>query len=214
MQDFPVFSTNTGVSSLLLKEVPYRNTAYIRVGDVAEGGLHDHLKECVSFCRMVGAEHVYAAGHDGLAGYPLYTSVVRMQREAWVDREKLASLFPVTEATAARWREVYNRAMRDVDNAATLESRDEKRIAESGGAYFIHRDGQLLGIGWLEDTKLLAVASVQKGMGETVMHTLMSLVEGSQMELEVASTNKKAIRLYEKLGFLATAEVFRWYQII
>ena len=31
------------------------------------------------------------------------------------------------------------------------------------------------------------------------------------MALEVASTNARAIRLYEKLGFLKTAEVSRWY---
>ena len=45
------------------------------------------------------------------------------------------------------------------------------------------------------------------------MHTLMSLVEGDQMTLEVASTNKKAIRLYEKLGFLVTRELERWYSV-
>ena len=213
MRDFPLFSTDTGVSSLLLKEVPYRKTAYIRIGDVQEGGLSAHLEECLSFCRMAGAENVYASGHGGLEKYPLHTSVVRMRMEAWVDRQKLASLFPVTEATVERWRQIYNDAMGGVDNAATQESRDEKRIIDSGGAYFVHADGDLLGIGWLEDTKLLAVASVKKGMGETVMHTLMSLIEGSPMELEVASTNTRAIRLYEKLGFLATGEISRWYTI-
>lgn len=213
MQDFPLFTTETGVSSLLLKEVPYRKTAYIRVGNVQEGGLNDHLEECLSFCRMAGAANVYASGHGDLEKYPLHTSVVRMQMEAWVDRKKLASLFPVTEATVERWRQVYNEAMGEVDNAATLESRDEEKILKSGGAYFVHADGQLLGIGWLEDTKLLAVASLQRGMGETVMHTLMSLVEGSQMELEVASTNTRAVRLYERLGFLVTGEISRWYTI-
>ena len=69
------------------------------------------------------------------------------------------------------------------------------------GAYFVHRDGELLGIGWLDDCKLLAVAAVKSGAGEVVMHTLMSLVEEDQMTLEVASTNTRAIRLYEKLGF-------------
>ena len=213
MQDFPLFSTDTGVSSLLLKEVPYRKKAYIRIGDVQEGGLKAHLAECLSFCRMVGAEHVYASGHGELETYPLHTSVIKMQMEAWVDRKKLASLFPVTEATVARWRQIYNDAMEEVDNAATLESRDEEKIVKSGGAYLAHQDGQLLGIGWLEDTKLLAVASAQKGMGETVMHTLMSLIEGSTMELEVASTNTRAIRLYERLGFLITGEISRWYTI-
>ncbi len=136
-----------------------------------------------------------------------------MRGTAWVDPEKLACLFPVTEETVSRWRELFNGRMAGVDNSATLDSRDEKKILESGGAYFIHREGKLLGIGWMEDTVLLAVAAVEKGAGEAVMHTLMSLVEGSQMTLEVASTNERAIRLYEKLGFLKTREVSRWYTI-
>ena len=70
-----------------------------------------------------------------------------------------------------------------------------------------------MGIGWLEDTTLLAVAAVKPGAGERVMHTLMSLVEGAQMELEVASTNTRAVRLYEKLGFLKTGESSRWYRV-
>ena len=78
----------------------------------------------------------------------------------------------------------------------------------------MHRDGKLLGIGWLEDTKLLAVAAVEKGAGQRVMHTLMSLVEGARMTLEVASTNERAISLYEKLGFLKTAELTRWYRVL
>ena len=100
-----------------------------------------------------------------------------------------------------------------MDNAGTLEAREEARLVESIGAYFVHRNGELLGIGWLDDCRLLAVASVKRGAGETVMHTLMSLVEGAQMTLEVASTNERAIALYEKLGFLKTAELSRWYEI-
>jgi len=65
----------------------------------------------------------------------------------------------------------------------------------------------------MKDTELLAVCSVKPGAGERVMHTLMSLVEGAGMTLEVASTNEKAIRLYEKLGFLRTAEKVRWYRV-
>ena len=86
-------------------------------------------------------------------------------------------------------------------NPRKKEKRDEEKILSSGGAYFIHDNGTLLGIGWMEDTKLLAVASVVPGAGQQLMHTLMSLVEGADMTIEVASTNHKAIRLYEKLGF-------------
>ncbi len=213
MRDFPIFTTEYGLASLVLKEIPYKKQAYIHIRDVQEDFFAEHMAECVSFCRMCGAEAVFAAGHEKLEAYPLYTAVLEMRGQAVVDREKLACLFPVTEATVGRWRYIYNEKMAGVDNTATLESRDEKRIVESGGAYFVHDNGQLLGIGWMEDTKLLAVASAKKGEGERVMHTLMSLVEGSSMTLEVASTNERAIRLYERLDFLKTAEVQRWYRV-
>ena len=213
MRDFPMFPTEYGVSSLTLKEIPYKKQAFIHIRQVQPGFFKEHLKECAAFCRMCGAEAIFAAGNEKLEGYPLYTSVLQMHGTAWVEREKLRSLFPVTDATVARWRGIYNERMAGVDNTATLESRDEKRIVESGGAYFVHDSGELLGIGWLEDTKLLAVASVKPGAGETVMHTLMSLVEGADMTLEVASTNERAIHLYEKLGFLKTRELHRWYDV-
>lgn len=214
MRDFPIFTTEYGVSSLVLKEIPYKKQAFIHIRDVQCGFLKEHLEECVSFCRMAGAEQIFAAGEaPELAQYPLYTTVLEMRGTAWVDQTKLKSLFPVTEATVSKWRSIYNVSMSTVDNSGTLESRDEKRIAESTGAYFVHDNGELLGIGWLEDCKLLAVAAVKRGAGEMVMHTLMSLIENDTMTVEVASTNERAIRLYEKLGFLRTAEISSWYRV-
>lgn len=211
MKDFPVFTTEFGVASLVLKEIPYQKKAYIIIRDALEPD--KLLSECVSFCCMAGAERICAAGHEMLAQYPLYTAVYGMRGEAKVDPDMLESLFPVTEETVYRWRSIYNEKMRGVDNAATLTAADEKQIVQSGGAYFVHHDGELLGIGWLEDVKLLAVAAVKPGTGVRVMNTLMSLVEGAQMELEVASTNERAIRLYEKLGFIKLKEISRWYAV-
>ena len=211
MKDFPMFDTQFGVASLVLKEVPYKGIAYIILRQVWDA--ENLLAECVSFCRMCGAEIICAAGHECLERYPLYTAVLEMRGEAAVDSAGLKSLFPVTEATVKRWREIYNEKMAPIDNAATLTAFDEKRIVESGGAYFIHENGKLLGIGWLEDTELLAVAAAEPGMGAAVMNTLMSLTEGAQMRLEVASTNEKAIHFYEKLGFLRTKEISRWYRV-
>ena len=213
MKDFPVFTTETGVSSLILKEVPYRQEAYIRIQDVQPDGLEAHLAECVSFCRMVGAERVFAAGSPLPETYPVHMQLLQMRGTAWVDKQKLCNLFPVTEQTVSRWRQIYNETMRSVDNAETLETRDEARILSSGGAYFVHDNGELLGIGWMEDTKLLAVASVVRGAGERILHTLMSLVEGADMTIEVASTNRKAIRLYEKIGFFTCSEIACWRDV-
>ncbi len=213
MQDFPFFTTEYGVASLALKEVPYRQEAYIRILDVQSGCLEQLLEECVGFCRAVGAERIFATGHEGLEHYPLHTAVYEMRGDAWGDPELLERLFPVTEQTVSRWRQALNERMRGVDNASTLESRDEKRILASSGACFVHADGQLLGLGWIQEGKLLCVASLQPGAGERVMHSLMSLVEGASMTLEVASTNQRAIALYEKLGFVRTKEISRWYTI-
>lgn len=213
MKDFPFFTTEYGIASLALKEIPYRGEAYITIREAQPEGMDALLSECTAFCRMAGAERVWAAGHDELARYPLHISIIEMRGEAWVDGDKLESLFPVTDATVTQWRQIYNERMRSVDCAATQTAFDEKEIVNSGGAYFVHHDGELLGIGWLQDTRLLAVCGVKPGAGARVMHTLMSLVEGEQMSLEVASTNERAIRLYERLGFIQVREVKRWYPI-
>ena len=208
-----MFTTEYGIASLMLKEIPYRQEAYIRIQTVQPDKTDDLLAECISFCRMAGAEYIYAAGHEELDKYPLHTVILQMQGTAWVDQEKLENLFPVTESTVSQWRKIYNERMKDVGCAATQTAFDESRIVSSGGAYFVHRSGELLGIGWLQDQELLAICSVVPGAGERVMHTLMSLVEGSRLSLEVASTNRKAFRLYEKLGFLPVSEKTRWYKV-
>ena len=212
MKDIPLFDTDTGVSSLVLKEIPYRQTAYIRIQSVQPGGLEAHLKECAGFCRMCGAERIYATGHTELEKYPLYCAVRTMNRRT-PDWEPTDHLFPVTEPTVARWREIYNDKMSAVDNAATLTARDEQEILNSRGAYFVHRSGALLGIGWLRDEELLAVASVVPGAGERVMKTLLTAAPEDRVTLDVASTNTRAIALYARLGFVTVGERCRWYHI-
>ena len=109
MKDMPVFDTEFGVASLILKEVPYRQEAYIIIQSALQP--EELLKECVSFCRMVGAEKIYARGHVCLEAYPLHTIIYEMHGQAQVDREALANLFPVTKETVARWREISNASM-------------------------------------------------------------------------------------------------------
>ena len=213
MKDFPFFATEFGVAGLELREIPYRGEAYIRIREVVPEKLGQLVEECASFCRMAGAERVYAQGHPGLSEWPLHTAVLEMRGTAWVDERKLACLFPVTEETVSQWRQLCNEAMGSVDNAATLEARDEEHILREPGAYFVHDNGRLLGIGWLKDGELLAMAAVEKGAGERVMHTVMSLIEGEPVRLDVASTNTRAIRLYERLGFVTVGEKSRWYVV-
>lgn len=211
MRDIPVFTTEYGVASLALREIPYRKEAYIRIQFTDQP--KKLLEECIGFCRACGAEKIYAENHECLGQYPVYVSVVKMRGFAKVDDCKVESLWPVTEETFPQWQEFMNSCLKDVDNAATVESADGREILEQGGAYFVHRDGELLGAGWLKGGKLLLIASAIPGMGERVMHTLMSLQPDEPLELEVASTNHRAIRLYERQGFIKTEELRRWYKV-
>lgn len=210
MKDFPVFTTENGVASLILKEIPYRGEAYIHLRDSQDP--EALLEECVSFCAACGAEKIYASGSGILENYPLHTAVLEMRGIPNVDEALVESLFPVTEATVARWRALCNKAMAKVDNAGTLESRDEERLLE-GGAYFVHRRGELLGIGYLREDCIEAIAAAKPGAGARVLHSLASVCPGVPLRLEVAESNGRAIALYEKIGFLKVRELSRWYRV-
>ena len=207
-----MFTTDFGVATLILKEIPYKSIASVRVLDVQPGMIKELMDECIGFCRAAGADLVFAAGSPELEVYLLHHSVRVMRgNDLW---EPEANLFPVTEETVKRWREIYNEKMASVDGSGTLTVWDEKEILNSGGAYFVHREGALLGIGWVEEGKLICVASCVPGMGAAVTRTLLSAQGSVSVELEVASTNARAIRLYEALGFVTTGERSAWYKIV
>lgn len=213
MKDIPIFTTEYGVASLIFQEIPYRGIAYVRIRDVQHGCVPELMEECAAFCRMAGAEQVFATGHDDLEAYPLHCVVEQMTLAAAEPFTPEASLWPVTEETVGKWREIYNQGMKHVDNAATKTIQDEKEIFASGGAYFVHAEGTLLGIGWMEGNTLLAIVSALPGQGSRVAKTLFSLTDAGRITLEVASTNTRAIALYRRLGFLKTGEASRWYRI-
>ena len=214
MKDIPIFATEYGVASLIFKEIPYRGIAYVQIRDAQPGCVPQLAGECASFCRMAGAERVYATGHEDLAAYPLYCTVEEMSLSITDSMEPEACLWPVTEETVSRWREIYNQGMKHIDNAATQTSQDEKEICQSGGAYFVHEDGKLLGIGWLDGSELLAIVSPVPGQGTRVAKALFSVADSDRITLAVASTNERAKGLYRKLGFIKTGERSRWYQIL
>lgn len=211
MKDFPIFTTEYGAASLILREIPYRGIAYIRIQDTREP--EKLVEECAQFCRMAGAEKIYAFGDPWLERLPFHAAVWEMRGAVPLRQELAKALWPVTRENAARFRETYNKRMQNVDNAGTLEQKDEKRLAEESGAYFVHDGGTLLGLGIVKEGRLEAIVSVMPGAGETVLHTLASINPGEVLTLEVASTNTRAIRLYEKNGFLKTRELSRWYEI-
>ncbi len=211
MRDFPVFTTQNGAASIVLREVPYKGEAYITLRDsLLPEAL---LAECVDFCKAAGAEKIYATGHDLSEKYPLHTAVVKMQQLRGNLPEGDGCLFPVTEQTAEQWRSIYNEKMQPVPNASTMTREDMKNHISRGGCYFVHKDDSLLGVGLVSDGKIEAIAACKPGTGETVLLTLCNAMFSETVTVEVASTNIPAMRLYERLGFQKVAEISRWYDV-
>ena len=212
MRDIPMFTTDLGVAALTLREIPYKGEAFIRILDTQSP--MDFLDECCQFCKAAGAEHIYAAGHDILNVFPLHTAILKLRyaRDNLSDTD--AALFPVQPQNVERWREIFNTHMRDVPNAATMTSAKAQELLAKGGAYFVHRDEQLLGIGIASGETIDAIVSVVKGEGETVLLALNHALSGECVEVVVASVNLPAMKLYKRLGFVEIEEISRWYKIV
>ena len=70
MKDIPLFTTDFGVASLILKEIPYKFVAYIRVLNAQPGMIQNLMEECAAFCRAAGADCAFAADSAELEIYP------------------------------------------------------------------------------------------------------------------------------------------------
>ena len=212
MKDLPVFTTEYGVASLILREVPYQKCAYIRMQASLEP--QKLLEECIGFCRMAGAEKILVKEAEGLDHYPLYTAIWQMRCMADSLGDTDAALFPVQEATADEFQRVYNEKVFHIPNAAWMDSTDKKEMLRSGEGYFVHRGDQLLGIGRVTGGQIRFLASVQPGAGADVVKALAHAVTEDAVTVEVASANEKAVKLYEHLGFVKNAELSRWYRVL
>lgn len=209
MRDIPVFDTEFGVGSLALREVSYRQEAYITVGAASDG--QRFLEEAAAFCVAVGTEAVYATGHEAAEQYPLYNTVLLLAAGRDDLEKSNACLFPVTEETAAQWKKLYNEKFRKVPNAATITDRDMQELMRA--CYFVHRGRELIGIGKADGDRIGAIASFVPGGGRDVVLALAHVLPSDRVTIEVASANPKAYKLYESLGFIKIQERIKWYKI-
>ena len=210
MKDLPMFTTEYGIASLILREVPYQQTAYIRLQSSDEP--QKLLDECVKFCRMVGAEKILVKETEDI-DYPFYTAIWRMScpKDSLADTD--AALWPVQEETVDAFKKIYNEKVSHVPNAAWMDADDEKQMLKDGEGYFVHRGKTLLGIGRVQGGEIRFLASVQPGAGVDVVKALAHAATEDTITIEVASANDKAVKLYENLGFIKIAELSRWLRV-
>lgn len=211
MRDISVFTTTAGVASLVLKEIPYKKEAYIKIQDTQEP--EKLIKECYDFCCAVGAERIYARGHAFLQRYPIYATLLQMQRPLEGLPTSKAVAVPVEQRTLEQWRVLYNDRMFNVQNSATMTIDKAKKHLDMQDGYFVYLEGMLIGIGIASGQVVDAVVSLRPGAGQDVLVALAGVLEGEQISLEVALENRRAMHLYQRMGFETKREISRWYQI-
>ena len=212
VRNIPFFTTEFGVASLTLSEIPYKGVAYVRIQDAVEP--MKLIEEAAGFCRAAGASRVFLAGHNAVESFPLYTEVWEMTAIRDALPKSTAEIVPVESDTLEQWRTIYNDRMFDVPLAATMSISEAAEIVQNATGYFIYRDNLLLGIGVAEKSCIKAVISIVPGKGADVLFALNQALDGSHITLEVASANDKAIALYDRLGFTKTGLISVWHEFI
>lgn len=205
-----MFTTENGIASLILREIPTSGAAYVHIRSSETPEVL--IAECIDFCRVVGAEKIYATGHPILEQYPRHTTLLTLKGTVDSIGETSLSLFPVTEKTWPDFCQIYNEKMAAVPTANKLRLLDRKKYEKS--TYFVHKEGVLYGIGIADGEEILAIASCQKGAGREVLAALCQVLSGEVIRLSVAENNLPAMTLYKRCGFLPTGERIPWYQVL
>ena len=209
MRDIPLFTTENGIASLILREIPASRAAYVHLRSSETPEML--ISECIEFCRAAGAERVYGAGHPCLEAYPRYTTLLTLKGTADGIGQTSLALFPATERTWQDFCRIYNEKMAAVPTANKMRLLDRKTYEKS--AYFVHKNGVLYGIGIAQDDEILAIAACQKGAGREVLAALCQVLTGEVIHLQVAENNISAMKLYTRCGFLPAGERIDWYKI-
>lgn len=209
MRNIPVFTTESGVASLVLEEIPYKKEAYIRIHSAESP--REFLQECVDFCKAVGAENIFATGHGFLNVFPVHTQLVRMRCKGDMLSSSDLELRSVNEDTLPLWCDLYNTNMRNVPNASTMVASKVRGLLKSKNCCLVYEDQQLVGIGMTSSEQVDAIVSLIPGKGTEIMRALCKSLTGEYVNVEVASNNTAAVKLYRKLGFTEVETIAIWH---
>ena len=212
MKDMPMFTTKNGIASLTLREIPYSAKAYIRIQTAVDS--KSLLEECMDFCRAVGAREVFATGDMFLAQYPVHSQIMQMVACKQCLEATTAQAVPLTASKMATFREIYNRKMAAVPNAAYMTLQDADKLLADREGFFVEEKGKILGIGIAGEGTVKMLAATVPGAGKAVLCALAATLSEQEIFLEVATQNRKAMVLYERLGFQIREYVATWYKIL
>jgi GNAT superfamily N-acetyltransferase len=219
MNNIPVFTTQGGTATLILREIPISGKAYVLLRTVLPGQAENLVAECASFCKMCGAEQIFASWADGdlpflAPAYDIY--LLHVEKSALPDGQPVR-LVPMTPENDAIYQRIYNRCFSHVSHAASYDRGQIARIYREHQRAFLalDEDERPYGIGELHGDELAAIAVLPKyrGRGMDLAISLLHLCPGEDLKVTVVSDNASAMRLYEKLGFHLAGVESKWFRV-
>ena len=219
MKNIPIFTASNGMASLILREIPYSGRAYVMVRAVWRGETAALLSECGQFCRAAGAEAVYASRElEELPANHAYDMVeLRCRRADLPLPDRPLKLEPLSLENAAAYLEIYNRCFRDIPGATAYDRKDMERLMGKNLAFLVREAGRYAAVAELDPRGLAGVAVLPEcrglGLGRNLTLSALRLLDGPELTLKTASTNRAALALYHSLGFGGDRITSRWWQL-
>ena len=103
MNNIPIFTAVNGMATLILKEIPICGRAYVLLRSVWNGQTAALLEECAQFCRMAGAQEVFASDETKeLPAEPAYDVLeLSLHRDSLPLPAKPVELVPLGQENAS-----------------------------------------------------------------------------------------------------------------
>lgn len=216
MKNIPVFTSPYGIATLILREIPWSGSAYVLVRSVWNGQAAALLEECRGFCRAVGAESVFAAyDAEELPAEPAYDMIRMARPKAGLPEPGKLELAPLDRENSAAYLEIYNRCFITVPSAASYDQNSLEPLYGEDLAWLAKVNGQYAGVAEISKEGLegIAVLPEYRGLGHDLALAVLQMVPSPVLRLKVASTNTRAIALYQRLGFIPECVEKRWFYL-
>lgn len=216
MKDIPIFTGAHGIATLVLKEIPWSGCGYVLVRSVWTDAAA-FLEECLGFCRACGAQQVYASWEMAELPAPhAYDMVALQMKKSELPQGTPLDLQALTKENSEAFLQTYHACFQQVPNAASYGKKDVARLLGEETAYLVFRDGICAAIAELSREGLEAVGVLPqfRGMGYDLTRTVLEMVPSVTLKLKTASTNTRALQLYERLGFRRTGILSRWWKLM
>lgn len=217
MRNIPMFTSSYGLATLILKEIAWNGRAYVLVRSVWNDQTAALLDECRSFCRAVGAEEIYASWDaEELPAEHAWDMIdMACPKSALPAPRQTVELEQAAPETAEDYLRIYNQCFRDVPAAASYDRKSLEPLYGEELIWLAKVRGQYAAVAEISKEGLegIAVLPEFRGLGYDLAAAVLRMVPSTEVRLKVASTNVRARRLYDRLGFAEVGISRRWYRL-